>query len=98
MSDHSTAIAPSKTKRTTRTRTGCYTCRVRRIKCDETKPICKRCSIADKYCDGYMYQDSIKRDFVLHASRPNVNEPAPTGWLVLEGCEWRKLNWRPFGF
>lgn len=32
----------------TRTRTGCLTCRARRIKCDEGLPVCKRCIIAKK--------------------------------------------------
>lgn len=37
----------------TKTRTGCKTCKIRKKKCDETKPICNRC-IKDKFtCDGY---------------------------------------------
>ncbi|KAJ6782395.1 hypothetical protein PWT90_08029 [Aphanocladium album] len=32
-------------------RTGCAQCRARRIKCDETKPICKRCSTSRLVCD-----------------------------------------------
>jgi hypothetical protein len=32
----------------TRTRTGCLCCRARRIKCDEGRPVCKRCIIAKK--------------------------------------------------
>lgn len=31
-----------------RTRTGCLSCRTRRIKCDEGRPVCKRCIIAKK--------------------------------------------------
>lgn len=31
-----------------RTRTGCLCCRTRRIKCDEARPVCKRCIIAKK--------------------------------------------------
>jgi hypothetical protein len=31
-----------------RTRTGCLSCRTRRIKCDEARPVCKRCIIAKK--------------------------------------------------
>ncbi|BEJ14995.1 hypothetical protein CspHIS471_0407620 [Cutaneotrichosporon sp. HIS471] len=30
-------------KKGPRTRTGCFTCRMKRVKCDETKPICNRC-------------------------------------------------------
>ncbi|KAK9236019.1 hypothetical protein V1525DRAFT_380343 [Lipomyces kononenkoae] len=33
-----------------RTRSGCYTCRKRRVKCDETRPICNRCRKGDREC------------------------------------------------
>ncbi|KAH6622244.1 fungal Zn binuclear cluster domain-containing protein [Boeremia exigua] len=33
--------------------TGCWTCRSRRIKCDEATPSCKRCRQADIECGGY---------------------------------------------
>ena len=33
-----------------RTRTGCLTCRQRRVKCDETYPRCRRCSRANREC------------------------------------------------
>ncbi|KAJ3495897.1 hypothetical protein NLG97_g3058 [Lecanicillium saksenae] len=33
-----------------RTRTGCEVCRTRRIKCDETHPVCKRCIIGNRQC------------------------------------------------
>ncbi|KAL2856636.1 hypothetical protein BJY01DRAFT_242683 [Aspergillus pseudoustus] len=36
-----------------RTRTGCLTCRARRVKCDEQKPICERCQAANLECAGY---------------------------------------------
>ncbi|PIG88962.1 hypothetical protein AARAC_008440, partial [Aspergillus arachidicola] len=32
---------------------GCYTCRSRKVKCDETKPICLRCTKAKRRCEGY---------------------------------------------
>lgn len=34
-------------------RTGCKTCRRRRIKCDEGKPLCMKCSKAGLVCEGY---------------------------------------------
>ncbi|KAH8894157.1 hypothetical protein GQ53DRAFT_716766 [Thozetella sp. PMI_491] len=34
-------------------RTGCSTCKTRRVKCDEAKPICQRCKKAGITCDGY---------------------------------------------
>ncbi|CEJ83189.1 hypothetical protein VHEMI03210 [[Torrubiella] hemipterigena] len=44
----------TKTRRSTlRTRTGCMTCRKRRIRCDETRPACLKCVAARWECDGY---------------------------------------------
>ncbi|KAI1260669.1 hypothetical protein F5Y18DRAFT_404777 [Xylariaceae sp. FL1019] len=34
-------------------RTGCLTCKVRKVKCDEGKPHCKRCTDTGRTCDGY---------------------------------------------
>ncbi|KAK9495881.1 fungal-specific transcription factor domain-containing protein [Lipomyces doorenjongii] len=36
-----------------RTRTGCLTCRKRRIKCDEGKPKCSNCTKSRRVCEGY---------------------------------------------
>ncbi|KAF1947789.1 hypothetical protein EJ02DRAFT_507602 [Clathrospora elynae] len=36
-----------------RVRTGCETCRTRRVKCDETKPACTRCTKTSRICGGY---------------------------------------------
>ncbi|KAI2629451.1 hypothetical protein GGS21DRAFT_540353 [Xylaria nigripes] len=33
-----------------RTRSGCYTCRTRRVKCDEARPICDRCRKGKRSC------------------------------------------------
>lgn len=33
-----------------RTRSGCFTCRSRRVKCDETHPICERCNKGNRRC------------------------------------------------
>ncbi|PYI18664.1 hypothetical protein BO86DRAFT_452545 [Aspergillus japonicus CBS 114.51] len=38
---------------TRRSRTGCQTCKTRRIKCDETLGSCKNCSSTGRTCDGY---------------------------------------------
>ncbi|RMX84987.1 hypothetical protein D0869_04171 [Hortaea werneckii] len=34
-------------------RTGCSTCKIRRVKCDEAKPECNRCTSTGRKCDGY---------------------------------------------
>ncbi|KAL2864065.1 Zn(II)2Cys6 transcription factor domain-containing protein [Aspergillus lucknowensis] len=37
-----------------RSRNGCITCRIRRVKCDEERPHCRRCLSTGRECDGYM--------------------------------------------
>ncbi|KAL2203967.1 hypothetical protein CC79DRAFT_1400224 [Sarocladium strictum] len=36
-----------------RTFTGCWTCRKRKVKCDETKPVCRPCQRLKLSCSGY---------------------------------------------
>ncbi|RDL40440.1 Zn2 DNA-binding protein [Venustampulla echinocandica] len=38
----------------TKTRTGCKTCKIRHIKCDEAKPWCQKCTSTGRKCDGYI--------------------------------------------
>ncbi|KAJ5819409.1 hypothetical protein N7474_005000 [Penicillium riverlandense] len=40
-----------------KSRNGCNTCRAKRMKCDESKPICQQCERRKVHCDGY------KKDF-----------------------------------
>ncbi|KAG2413655.1 hypothetical protein HFD88_002844 [Aspergillus terreus] len=37
-------------KKHKRTRSGCFTCRSRRIKCDESRPVCDRCRKGNREC------------------------------------------------
>ncbi|KAK5165803.1 uncharacterized protein LTR77_008726 [Saxophila tyrrhenica] len=48
-------VKPENRKRAKRpkTRSGCRTCKIRRVKCDETKPSCHRCTSTGRTCDGY---------------------------------------------
>ncbi|EXJ82479.1 hypothetical protein A1O3_06292 [Capronia epimyces CBS 606.96] len=34
-------------------KTGCRTCKIRRVKCDEARPSCHRCLSTGRVCDGY---------------------------------------------
>ena len=36
-----------------RTKTGCLTCRKRRIKCGEERPVCRNCIKSKRQCEGY---------------------------------------------
>lgn len=52
-------VVPKRRKRwAARVRTGCTTCRERRVKCDEQKPTCLRCLAAHRTCRGNQY-DSV---------------------------------------
>ncbi|KAM0297319.1 hypothetical protein ACHAPM_009852 [Fusarium culmorum] len=41
-------------------KTGCRTCRIRKIKCDEARPFCEKCVKTGRTCDGY---ESVFRPF-----------------------------------
>ncbi|EWY84347.1 hypothetical protein FOYG_14099 [Fusarium oxysporum NRRL 32931] len=45
---------------TARVKTGCKTCRIRRVKCDEAKPSCLKCTTTGRECDGYGSIESAK--------------------------------------
>ncbi|QPG73985.1 hypothetical protein FOA43_001302 [Brettanomyces nanus] len=42
-----------------RSRTGCLTCRRRRIKCDEGRPFCHNCIKSRKVCSGYAHVEAM---------------------------------------
>ncbi|KAB8301225.1 hypothetical protein EYC80_003112 [Monilinia laxa] len=39
----------------TRAKTGCKTCKVRHVKCDEGRPGCRKCAATGRQCDGYTH-------------------------------------------
>ncbi|KAI0007979.1 hypothetical protein F4779DRAFT_470735 [Xylariaceae sp. FL0662B] len=43
-----------------KSKSGCITCKIRKIKCDETQPKCKRCTSSRRECDGYLPQSEIR--------------------------------------
>ncbi|KAL2803256.1 hypothetical protein BJX63DRAFT_78104 [Aspergillus granulosus] len=51
-----------------RSRTGCRTCRARRVKCDETPVTCHNCTSTGRKCDGYDAQ-RLPRDRKKRASK-----------------------------
>lgn len=59
-------------------RTGCLTCRNRRVKCDENKPTCHRCLKGGLHCQGSLYQDSVVVDAVVRSPErvAVLHEPA----------------------
>ncbi|KAG9246461.1 hypothetical protein BJ878DRAFT_496918 [Calycina marina] len=58
---------------TPRSRTGCITCKVRRLKCGEEKPGCFRCAKSGWKCDGYEHLKS--------KSGARTRTPSPGSYL-----------------
>ena len=46
-----------------------YNCRIRHVKCDETKPSCRKCSSTGRVCDGYSAKKSIPQPAKKTATR-----------------------------
>ncbi|KAG9256853.1 uncharacterized protein F5Z01DRAFT_672085 [Emericellopsis atlantica] len=66
----STPPAPaSRRKGNKKVRTGCITCKIRKVKCDEAKPSCQRCVKTGRVCDGYP---------VLRPRASRFKSPSPT--------------------
>ena len=69
-------------------RTGCQTCKVKRLKCDETKPTCRNCERRGVRCGGYQkvlqWRSHEKATFdITHAplhrkKRKNCSRPCST--------------------
>ncbi|KAF2120861.1 hypothetical protein BDV96DRAFT_278648 [Lophiotrema nucula] len=47
-------------------RTGCHTCKARRVKCDEQRPACQKCINTGRKCDGY----KNNREWVIVVAPP----------------------------
>ncbi|PYI32220.1 hypothetical protein BP00DRAFT_342134 [Aspergillus indologenus CBS 114.80] len=59
-----------------RSRTGCRTCRTRRIKCDETPDGCSNCTSTGRQCDGY---DSYRQlSLTTNRAKPNRRQESPS--------------------
>ncbi|KAI1497701.1 hypothetical protein F5X99DRAFT_357250 [Biscogniauxia marginata] len=63
-----------------RTKTGCLTCRKRRIKCDEGRPTCNNCLKSKRQCDGYNQRVIFKDPLGAFASAPYgpIHYPPPS--------------------
>ncbi|KAK0878413.1 hypothetical protein LTR87_007817 [Friedmanniomyces endolithicus] len=54
-----------------RTKTGCLTCRKRRIKCGEEHPVCRNCVKSRRHCEGYNQRVTFKQPFYDFRPGPN---------------------------
>ncbi|EIT75473.1 hypothetical protein AO1008_10879 [Aspergillus oryzae 100-8] len=75
---------PAKRKRASKpkVRTGCITCKIRKVKCDEGKPACARCVSTGRKCDGYASQTTSS----------NISQPLLTAVTAKSSTESRALE------
>jgi hypothetical protein len=59
-------------QRRQRSRTGCLTCRKRRVKCGEERPTCGNCAKAQRLCEGYHQPTIFKTPLEGWPNRPKV--------------------------
>ncbi|TVY23371.1 Transcriptional regulatory protein [Lachnellula hyalina] len=66
---------PVKSRRASRpkVKTGCNNCKIRRVKCDETRPQCNKCVRAARHCDGYPAYRRTTEAAIPIAPRPGGN-------------------------
>ncbi|GKT97690.1 hypothetical protein Ct61P_15540 [Colletotrichum tofieldiae] len=66
---------------TSRDRTGCVTCRARRLKCDEAKPDCNNCIRLNVQCGGYVrrlvFKDQTERFAAKHGQKDLSDKRRP---------------------
>ncbi|RFU28897.1 hypothetical protein B7463_g7451, partial [Scytalidium lignicola] len=67
---------------TTKSRDGCIVCKIRRVKCDETKPHCIKCTSTGRNCEGYREVPERNKSRSLLKSLPG-RAPAPRSTTAL---------------
>lgn len=63
-------------------RTGCITCKLRRVKCDETHPSCRRCTSTGRKCDGYRAQQQGSTQALKSRTTSSLLAERPLSQLV----------------
>lgn len=84
-----------------RSRSGCGTCRIRKVKCDESFPACSRCLSTGRACDGYGIWGGGGGGSHLHGTRRArdglvvVTSPSPSyiPILVATAAEKECFDW-----
>ncbi|CAG8928853.1 unnamed protein product [Penicillium salamii] len=65
-------------------KTGCKTCKARRVKCDESRPACRRCVSTGRVCNGYGIWGGGDSQSQIQCSQPlSIHRtPVPQGGLT----------------
>ncbi|KAK2016120.1 hypothetical protein LZ32DRAFT_553271 [Colletotrichum eremochloae] len=85
-----TLLSPVQVKR------GCLNCKTRRVKCDETRPSCRRCAVTGKVCDTYADRSENQRNPLPSPPTPSVSLACcntHTGLAGLSPSNKRHFEW-----
>lgn len=77
-----------------KSRLGCLTCKARRVKCDERKPVCVRCEKAQMVCNGYIRPELRRK---MEATSSPLHPLLPRASTVTKPSQ-RLLNQLPRSF
>ncbi|KAI9704758.1 MAG: hypothetical protein M1836_006538 [Candelina mexicana] len=72
-----------------RTRSGCFTCRSRRVKCDEARPTCERCQKGSRGCT---YPEPTSKTAGSSAKKAAFNDSSSSGEEIVEDEDHIKLE------
>ncbi|KAI1055440.1 hypothetical protein LB506_011442 [Fusarium annulatum] len=86
-----------------RTKTGCFTCRQRRKKCDEKTPICDLCRSSGRKCIWPSASDLLDRRYSHHSDsrhqdrslKEQLSEPDDDGLSLIPSCSNQPLQHAP---
>ncbi|KIV79351.1 hypothetical protein PV11_06917 [Exophiala sideris] len=78
---------------TQKVRTGCVTCKRRRVKCDEGSPRCTRCLKAGRACEGYANRPGSGEPFKFVVYTPHGGAQLLSGDPDLDWSERRSLSY-----
>ncbi|KAI0466574.1 hypothetical protein F4859DRAFT_299088 [Xylaria cf. heliscus] len=87
---------PSRKPRYHRVRTGCVTCKARKVKCSEEQPFCQRCIASGRKCGGYnvprtwLFEPNQSRADLSDAIIESVDRPPSTTYSHLPNVHDRR--------
>ncbi|KAI0179540.1 hypothetical protein GGR52DRAFT_310823 [Hypoxylon sp. FL1284] len=88
---------PERQRGKSKVKSGCRTCKLRRVKCDEAWPVCYRCVSTGRICEGYGIWggggDHARRPIGINTVRSLRKFFAPTLISAVSNDEGRCLEW-----
>ncbi|KAH7015798.1 hypothetical protein EDB80DRAFT_606472 [Ilyonectria destructans] len=82
-------VAGRKRRAHKKVKTGCATCKIRKVRCDEEKPACNRCVSTGRKCDGYAVPSEPPKGVTTSL---HLYHPAADSKLVLPAKNFNEIR------